>query len=246
MRRSRGAITDADDALEAPAAVASTGLPLVDALVPDALYLEVGAAVVVAPTDAALVVAGRTPFRLRRHALELPEIAELVTDTGLCAICDAPPDEPSLDDGRLSTMQSSSSLGPATLKRTSSSGIVLVTRLLLWPESRFHTSSSCGRGDRRAGCCSVGGAITGMLSRGGATMTTGPPPAPPWIEVAAVPASETADVDAAHEYDEDAVVVVELDGERCSGGGGGGRERAEAEVVLRVMWTGGSAATALS
>ena len=238
MRRSRGAITDEGDALEAPAAAASTGLPLVVALVPQALYLE-GAAAVLAATDA-LAVTGRTPFKLCRRGLVLPEIAEPVTDTGLCSICDASPDELSLDVGRLSTKQSSSSLGSATLKRTSSSGMVLVTRLLPWPESRFHTSSSCGRGDRRAGCCSVGGAITGMLSRGGAT-TTGPPA--PLIEVAAVPASETADIDAAHEYDEDAVVVVELDGERCSGGG---RERADAEVVLRVMWTGGSAATALS
>lgn len=251
MRRSRGAITDEDNVLAAAApavVVASTGLPLVAVLVVvvvvQALFLG-GPALVLADTDAALEMAGRRPFiiKLWQRGVLLPGIAAPAVDTGRLW--------PTGEAGRFffSTKQSSSALNSATFRR-SSSGIVLDTMLPLCAESRFH-SSSAGRGDRRAGCCSIGGAMeTGrfIISRGGAT-TTGPPDVetPWWMDVAAVPASETADIDAAYEYDDEEarVVVVELDGERCSSGGRGRGEPPPVDV-LRRTWTGGSAATVLS
>lgn len=140
---------------------------------------------------------------------------------------------------RRSTKQSSSSVGVTTFRRPSS-GIVgeallrtpVLPTSVLWPESRFQPSSDGGAGERSAGCCSVGGATTGRDRRGGAT-TTGPP----CIDVAAVPATETVDTEAAYEFDEQ----VELEGERCSV-----LYLEAADAPRGAMWTGGSAATVLS
>lgn len=147
---------------------------------------------------------GGGPFKLWRP---VPVPGTRPEGVGMCSTCAAAPNDSSLDRDRCnlvllsSRTQSSCScnLFAATFRRNvfSPSSFVfgdgaILTPSPLWAESRFH-SSRVGRGDRRAGCFSVGGSSAGKVRMrdGGLTMT-GPSP---WIDVAAVPAVEDAAMD---------------------------------------------------